>query len=123
MFKITQTLFGVKYQKVENASIWQEDVTMYEVLDNGKIIGRFYLDLYPRDNKYGHAACFGIQNGMASDKGYQIPTVALEVGPMETPEYSRMVSAGSEGLVVVVVVEAKLQYWVSNLILLHHSQL
>jgi len=29
-----------------------------------------------------------------------IPTVALEVGPMETPEYARMVSAGAEGLVV-----------------------
>ncbi|MGI9241171.1 MAG: 2-iminoacetate synthase ThiH, partial [Verrucomicrobiales bacterium] len=29
-----------------------------------------------------------------------IPTVALEVGPMETPEYARMVAAGSEGLVV-----------------------
>jgi len=29
-----------------------------------------------------------------------IPTVALEVGPMEAPEYSRMVAAGSEGLVV-----------------------
>ena len=29
-----------------------------------------------------------------------IPTVALEVGPMETPEYARMVSAGTEGLVV-----------------------
>jgi 2-iminoacetate synthase len=29
-----------------------------------------------------------------------IPTVALEVGPMETPEYAHMVEAGSEGLVV-----------------------
>ena len=29
-----------------------------------------------------------------------IPTVALEVGPMEAPEYGRMVEAGSEGLVV-----------------------
>jgi 2-iminoacetate synthase len=29
-----------------------------------------------------------------------IPTVALEVGPMETPEYRRMVDAGAEGLVV-----------------------
>lgn len=29
-----------------------------------------------------------------------IPTVALEVGPMETPEYERMVSSGAEGLVV-----------------------
>lgn len=29
-----------------------------------------------------------------------IPTVALEVGPMETPDYARMVTAGAEGLVV-----------------------
>jgi oligopeptidase A len=78
MFKITQTLFGVNYQKVDNPSIWQSDVTMYEVVDNGEVIGRFYLDLYPRDNKYGHAACFGIQNGMQTDESYQIPTVALE---------------------------------------------
>ncbi|MEM6916057.1 MAG: 2-iminoacetate synthase ThiH [Verrucomicrobiota bacterium] len=29
-----------------------------------------------------------------------IPTLAIEVGPMETPEYERMVAAGCEGLVV-----------------------
>ncbi|MFP6873578.1 MAG: 2-iminoacetate synthase ThiH [Verrucomicrobiales bacterium] len=29
-----------------------------------------------------------------------IPSVALEVGPMETPDYSRMVETGCEGLVV-----------------------
>lgn len=30
----------------------------------------------------------------------QVPAVAIEVGPMETPEYARMVRAGCEGLVV-----------------------
>ena len=29
-----------------------------------------------------------------------VPTIAIEVGPMETPEYTRMVDAGCEGLVV-----------------------
>jgi 2-iminoacetate synthase len=29
-----------------------------------------------------------------------IPTIAIEVGPMEAPEYARMVAAGAEGLVV-----------------------
>jgi 2-iminoacetate synthase len=29
-----------------------------------------------------------------------VPTVAIEVGPMEQPEYERMVQAGAEGLVV-----------------------
>ncbi len=30
----------------------------------------------------------------------EIPSVALEVAPMETPEYAKMVAAGAEGLVV-----------------------
>ncbi|MCB0747447.1 MAG: Zn-dependent oligopeptidase [Ignavibacteriae bacterium] len=86
LFQITQSLFGVEYKKVENASVWHKDVTMYEVVDNGEIIGRFYLDLYPRDNKFGHAACFPIQKGMMTDKGYQIPTAALECNFPEPTE-------------------------------------
>lgn len=86
LFQITQSLFGVEYKQIENASIWQEDVRMYEVVDNGKVIGRFYLDLYPRQNKYGHAACFTIQKGMLTDKGYQIPTAALECNFPEPTE-------------------------------------
>ncbi len=30
----------------------------------------------------------------------KVPTLAIEVGPMETPEYARMVNSGAEGLVV-----------------------
>ena len=30
----------------------------------------------------------------------KVPTLAIEVGPMETPEYARMVQSGAEGLVV-----------------------
>lgn len=86
LFQITQSLFGVEYKQVENASVWHKDVSMYEVVDNGEIIGRFYLDLYPRDNKYGHAACFGIQSGMKTDNGYQIPTAALECNFPEPTE-------------------------------------
>ena len=88
LFQITQSLFGVEYKQVEDASVWQKDVTMYEVIDNGEVIGRFYLDLYPRKNKYGHAACFVIQKGMMTDNGYQIPTAALECNfPEPTEEY------------------------------------
>lgn len=93
LFQITQSLFGVEYKQVKNASVWQDDVTMYEVIDNGEIIGRFYLDLYPRDNKYGHAACFGIQNGMKTEKGYQIPTAALECNfPQPTDDTPALMS-------------------------------
>ncbi len=40
-----------------------------------------------------------LENCIAALRSY-IPTVALEVGPMESPEYQRMVNSGAEGLVV-----------------------
>lgn len=86
LFQITQSLFGVEYKQVKDASVWQKDVTMYEVVDNGEVIGRFYLDIYPRQNKFGHAACFTIQKGMLTEKGYQIPTAALECNFPEPTE-------------------------------------
>ncbi|MBV6640070.1 MAG: Zn-dependent oligopeptidase [Cyclobacteriaceae bacterium] len=77
LFQITQKLFGVTYKKIEDASVWHPDVELYHVIDNGKVIGRFYLDLHPRPNKYNHAACFPMRLSKQMDKGFQIPTASL----------------------------------------------
>ena len=77
LFSITQTIFDLEYKEVENPSVWHEDVRLFEVYKDGKLKGRFYLDLFPRDNKYKHAACFGIKKGKTTVNGYQIPTAAL----------------------------------------------
>lgn len=77
LFNITQNLFDVKYQEVKDASVWHKDVRLFEVIDNGDVIGRFYLDLYPRENKYRHAACFPVVKGRSTDNGYQVPVAAL----------------------------------------------
>jgi thimet oligopeptidase len=77
LFKITQHLFDVQYEEVKDAQVWHEDVTMYEVKQNNKLIGRFYLDLHPRPNKYSHAACFPMVQGKLTNAGYQIPTASL----------------------------------------------
>ena len=77
MFKITQQLFGVKYLEDKNASVWHPDVKAFDVQQNGNTIGRFYLDLFPRPNKYTHAACFPVRKGKQEGKARQNPIAAL----------------------------------------------
>jgi thimet oligopeptidase len=52
-------------------------VRAFEVLDGEKLIGRFYLDFFPRPNKYTHAACFGMIKGRSTPMGYQLPMATL----------------------------------------------
>ncbi|HMI32230.1 MAG TPA: M3 family metallopeptidase [Candidatus Limnocylindrales bacterium] len=70
----TAKLFGVTYKQIANADVWDPSVEAYEVWEDGRMIGRFYLDLHPRPGKYNHAANFGIRNGV---EGIQIPEAAL----------------------------------------------
>jgi Zn-dependent oligopeptidase len=59
--EIYQELLGLEFHDSE-CSVWHEDVTCYKAYDakSGKLLGQFYLDLFPRDGKFGHAACFPI---------------------------------------------------------------
>jgi thimet oligopeptidase len=54
--------------------VWDPSVETYEMLDGGKVIGRFYFDTHPRPGKFNHAAVFGVRSGVA---GGSIPTAAL----------------------------------------------
>ena len=55
-------LFGLRYEPVLDAAVWDEAVTAYDVLpiDGVDPIGRIYLDLHPREGKYKHAAQFDL---------------------------------------------------------------
>ncbi len=77
LFRIAQHLYGVKFEEVENPSVWNNDVRFFEVKEENRLIARFYLDLYPRKNKYNHAAMFGMTTGKKLNNGYQIPTASL----------------------------------------------
>lgn len=74
LFNLTQKMFGVTYRRVEGLRLWHQDVTAWDVFDGDKQLGRFYLDLYPRENKYGHAAQFDYRTGIA---GVRLPQAAL----------------------------------------------
>jgi thimet oligopeptidase len=74
LFDVTGRLFGVSYKPVKDVPVWDPSVETYEVWQDTTLVGRFYLDMHPRPNKYNHAAQFGIRTGVL---GRQIPEAAL----------------------------------------------
>lgn len=87
LFGICETLFGVQFRQVA-LPVWHDDVRSYEVWEDGSRLGLFYLDLFPRPKKYGHAACFGVQAGRAIGSEYVMPTATL-VCNFPTPSAER----------------------------------
>jgi thimet oligopeptidase len=80
MFEITGDVFGLDYREIEEASAWHDDAKLYEIRNRGseEPIAFFYADLFPRDGKFGHAACFSIAGGMREDDGhYRAPVAAI----------------------------------------------
>ena len=56
------TLYGVQFKQAEVA-VWHKDVRYFDVIDSKTLarIGGIYLDIFPREGKYGHAAAFGVR--------------------------------------------------------------
>jgi thimet oligopeptidase len=62
MLDISEQLYGVRFARA-TVPVWHEDVLYLDVLDaaSGAAIGGIYLDLYPRDGKYKHAAAWPVR--------------------------------------------------------------
>ena len=71
---VTSQIFGITYKPVTGASVWHSEVEAYDVLDGDTLLGRIYLDMHPRDDKYKHAAQFDLVNGQ---KGERLPEGVL----------------------------------------------
>lgn len=74
--KLSETLYGVKFTE-RKVPVWHPDVRYFDVTDarTGAFISGFYLDLYPREGKYNHAAAFPIRG--VSTLAHRTPLSAL----------------------------------------------
>jgi len=87
MLKIFESLFGLEFVEVtdNSKSVWHEDTKQFRVYnekpsdgDEQTFVGWLYLDLHPRDGKYGHAANFNLQPGFTDENGKRhYPATAL----------------------------------------------
>jgi thimet oligopeptidase len=57
-------LYGVEFKKDETAQLWHPSIERYEIVDDGRTIASFFLDMHPREGKYKHAAMFHLCEGM-----------------------------------------------------------
>jgi len=75
VFDVASRLFGVTYRQVKDVPVWHPTVDVYEMLDEGKPIGRFYLDTHPRPNKQNTGAItYTVRGGVA---GRRLPEIVL----------------------------------------------
>ncbi len=73
VLSVAAELFGVTIRPVK-LPVWHPSVESYEMVERGRILGRFYFDLHPRSDKYQHAAVFPVRGGIA---GRQLPEAVL----------------------------------------------
>lgn len=67
-------LFHISFRQAQNVPSWDPSVETWDVIDRGKMIGRFYLDMHPRTGKYSHAEMAPVLDGI---KGKQLPEAIL----------------------------------------------
>ncbi|WP_237067205.1 M3 family metallopeptidase [Microbulbifer guangxiensis] len=73
IFQLVSDLFAVEF-KPWDTPVWHSSVEAYEMWSGDQLVGRFFLDMHPREGKYQHAAAFPIQVGV---RGQQPPIMAL----------------------------------------------
>lgn len=67
-------LFHVAFKAAPHANVWDPSVAAFDVEDQGKTVGRIYLDMHPRTGKYKWFANFPIVPGIGKT---QLPEAAL----------------------------------------------
>jgi oligopeptidase A len=64
VFETSSALFGIRIEQRSGLSVWDESVRVYAITDeDGRELGVFYVDLYPRENKNQGAWMHGLITG------------------------------------------------------------
>lgn len=78
VFKLAEQLFGVRFA-ARPQPLWHADAKSFQVSDvaSGQLLGTLFVDLYPRADKFNHAAVWPVRS--ASTRVHRLPAAALVV--------------------------------------------
>ncbi len=66
--------FQVTFKQEVGAPGWDPTIETWDVYEKGKMVGRFYLDMHPREGKFSHAEMVPVLDGI---RGKQLPEATL----------------------------------------------
>jgi oligopeptidase A len=93
MFEIVQRLYGIRVLEKPGVAVWDPEVKYYEIHDESRgsstsLIGAFYADWYPRENKRGGAWMDAFITGVAFENRLE-PHAGLICGNLTPPVEGR----------------------------------
>lgn len=87
LFEIYQTLLGVRFEEVSDGHTWHPDARMFKVFEasGGELLCHFFVDQFPREGKYKHAAAFDLLPSFLQADGTSCRPVAAMVCNFSPP--------------------------------------
>ena len=109
MLRLFGCLFGLVFVEIEDNEdgrsvsptgniadiLWHESVVLYSVWDDdgegtsNAFVGYLYLDLHPRDGKYGHAVCTTLRSGFRNPDGTRCYPATCLIANLTKPTSSK----------------------------------
>ena len=91
---ISSVLYGIEFRPVTRPT-WHAEVRYYDVhdADSGRFLAGLYLDLFPREGKFSHAANFGVHSTstLANRTPYAALVANLDRKGLESAELETLV--------------------------------
>ena len=84
MFDIVERLYGIRVVEASGVPVWHPDVKYYEIRDDSGLLGAFYADWYPREDKRGGAWMDAFITGVDLPGRFE-PHVGTICGNMSEP--------------------------------------
>lgn len=90
LFDITGAVFGLAYEQIAAPS-WCGEAPAYRMTDaaSGELLAHFYMDLHPREGKFGHAAAFPLAPGGRDIEGVRRRPVCAVAANLTRPAGGR----------------------------------